>query len=148
MNTRLFTAPAAFIGFLFAGCTKEDATPVLTWEGQGVSIQATLTGTRHSTTGEMLHGDLHVVGTSGALTAVDLRCIGIASGPTASKKIYVSSFIDVIPSGYRANSKGIVDVAVYWSMTGLKQQDSLQLLRSAKIVVEKASKDPCFELEK
>jgi len=140
-------AQAGLIGFLLAACARGE-TPVLTWVGEGVSIEVKLTGIRHSTTGEMLHGDLRAVGTSGKWKAVDLRCVGIADGSMSSKQTYVSSYIDIIPSGYRANPKGIVEVAVYWAIPGLTQQDSLQSLKSAKIVVAKASKDPCFEFEK
>jgi hypothetical protein len=147
MRNRIFIAPAGLLGFLLAACTTADA-PVLTWVGEGVSIEVELTGIRHSTTGELLHGDLRAVGTSGKLKAVDLRCVGIANGSMSSKQTYVSSYIDIIPSGYRANSKGIVEVAVYWAIPGLTQQDSLQSLKSAKIVIAKASEDPCFEFEK
>ena len=109
MRNRIFIAPAGLMGFLLAACTTGDA-PVLTWVGEAVSIEVNLTGIRHSTTGEMLHGDLRAVGTSGKLKAIDLRCVGIAKGSMSSRQTYVSSYIDIIPSGYRANSKGIVEV--------------------------------------
>jgi len=146
MKNRMHIAPAGLIGFLLAACARGDA-PVLTWVGEGVSIEVKLTGIRHSTTGEMLHGDLRAFGTSGKLKAVDLRCVGIAIGSMSSKQTYVSSYIDTIPSGYPANSMGIVEVAIYWAIPGLTQQDSSQSMKSAKIVIAKASKDPCFEFE-
>jgi hypothetical protein len=73
--------------------------------------------------------------------------VGITNGSISSKQTYVSSYIDIIPSGYRANSKGVVEAAVYWGIPGLTPQDSLESLRSAKIVIVKASKDPCFEFQ-
>src|SRR5687767_11778197 len=108
----------ALVGFVFAGCQRDSGTPVLSWAGEGVAIQASLTKIRRSNSGVLVHGNLHAVGTSGRLIAVDLECIGIDGGDTSSKKIYVDGLIDVIPSGYRANSQGVVEVGVYWSMQG------------------------------
>jgi hypothetical protein len=144
MRNRRLHFGAGLIGVLLASCSRGD-TPVLKWVGEGVSIEVRLTQIRHSHTGEMLHGNLQAVGTGSKLKSLDLRCVGIVNGSFVSKKTYVSSYIDVIPSGYRANSQGLVNVDVYWAMPGLNRDDALQSLRSAKVVITKASKDPCFE---
>jgi hypothetical protein len=131
------------IEFLISSCANEASDPVLTWNGEGVSIHVVLTRIRHTETGEMLHGDLRVVGKRGPLVSADLSCIAISAGTVSSKKVYVSSFIDYGPV-YSADSNGVVDVAVYWSTTGLRQSDTLQSLKSAKLVVERVSNQPCF----
>jgi hypothetical protein len=133
------------IELLISSCTNEASDPVLTWDGEGVYIHVVLTRIRHTETGEMLHGDLRVVGKRGPLISADLRCIAVSAGNVSSKKVYVSSLIDYSPV-YSADSNGAVTVSVYWSTTGLRQSDTLQSLKSAKLVVDRVSNQPCFYL--